>query len=112
MILASIGLVLATSSFISGLQLIKVKRSSVDGIIHRINGYCSVVLLSSVAISSFIINGIHLWAFLGWVSALGLISLKISIVRRRSRRAFKYVSWIGASMILIWLYVLITNIPL
>ncbi|MBE9528123.1 MAG: hypothetical protein IME99_02660 [Proteobacteria bacterium] len=112
MIMASIALVLATSSFISGLQLIKGKRASVNGIIHRINGYCSVTLLFSIAVLSFILHGFSGWALFGWLCALGLIALKIWIVRRRARRAFKYVSWIGATMILIWLYVLITNIPL
>lgn len=109
-ILASLGLILATSSFISGLQLVKAANIA-ERKIHRFNGFTTLILLFCLAAVSIYNNGIGLWSFWGWVCAFSLFALKIYIVRKR-RRSFKYVSWIGASLILLWLFLVFKNTPI
>ncbi|OGT35051.1 MAG: hypothetical protein A2W28_06585 [Gammaproteobacteria bacterium RBG_16_51_14] len=108
-ILASVGLILATSSLISGLQLVKAANIA-ERKIHRFNGYTTLTLFLCLAGLSVYNNGIGLWSFWGWVFGLLLFTLKIYIVRRR-RRSFKYVSWVGASLIFLWLFLVFKNIP-
>ena len=109
-IIASIGLMLATSSFISGLQLVRGANIA-ERKIHRFNGYTTFILLIGLAGLSVYNNGIGLWSFWGWVFAFSLFLLKMRIVRRR-RRSFKYVSWVGASLFLLWLFLVFKNIPI
>lgn len=108
-IIASMGLILATSSFISGLQLVKAANIA-ERKIHRFNGFTTLFLFLCLAGLSIYNNGLGLWSFWGWLFGLSLFSLKIYIVRRR-RRSFKYVSWVGASLILLWLFLVFKNIP-
>ncbi len=104
-VLAGIGLILATSSLISGLQMIKGARGSVEHKIHRFNGYCSITVYIALAILSLVKFGIRPGALIGWSAGFGLIFFKLWIVKTR-RRAIKYVPWLGVMVILMWLYVL------
>ncbi len=106
---ASIGLMLATSSFISGLQLVKSARRA-ERKIHRFNGFTTLGLFICLAATSIYYKGLSFWSFWGWLFGLSLFALKIFIVRKRLK-AIKYVSWLGASLILLWLYLVIINIP-
>lgn len=110
-LLASIGMVLATTSFISGLQMVKGK-GKVEKKIHRGNGFISFAILFVLAVMSFATFGLSLWSITGWAVAFFIMFLKHKIVHARSRRAFKYVSWLGASLICMWLYVVYIHIPL
>lgn len=110
-LLASIGLVLATSSFISGLQLVK-GRGRVERKIHRGNGFITFGIFIILAVASFVTYGFSLWSIGGWLLGAFFIMLKLLIVHSRSRRAFKYVSWLGASLICMWLYIVYIHIPL
>lgn len=110
-LLASIGMVLATTSFISGLQMVKGK-GKVEKKIHKGNGFTSFVLLFILAVLSFMTFGLSLWSLTGWGLAFFIIFLKHKIVHSKNRRAFKYVSWLGASLICMWLYVVYIHIPL
>ncbi len=103
-VLAGIGLILVTASFISGLQLIKGVRS-IERKIHRFNGYCVLTIYILLAILSFVKSGIRPGALIGWPAGLALIFFKLWIVKTR-RRAIKYVPWLGVMLILMWLYVL------
>ncbi len=108
-VLSSLGLVLATSSFIGGLQLIKgASRSSAERKIHRFNGIASLSIYIILAISSLAIYGFGFVALFGWICGLGLILFKLWIIRTR-RRALKYVPWLGACIVLMWLYILYIN---
>ncbi|MFQ5736512.1 MAG: hypothetical protein ACE5GY_06565 [Thermodesulfobacteriota bacterium] len=109
-VLASFGLVLATSSFISGLQLVKAANIA-ERKIHRFNGYTTFTIFICLAALSIYGKGASFWSLLGWLFGLGLFLLKIYIVRRRRRRTFKYVSWIGASLILLWITLVFINVP-
>lgn len=109
-VLASIGLVLATSSFISGLQMVKAK-GVLERKIHKGNGIATAIIFIALALLSFINYGVNFWSFSGWLSGALLIAVKITIVRSRRRRAFKYVSWLGASLIIMWLYIVYIHIP-
>lgn len=110
LILASMGLILATSSFISGLQLVK-SNTIVELKIHRINGYLSMTLFLTLAVLAFAEEGFEWMRLVGWVSGFSVLCLKVTIVRKRSR-AMKYLSWFGGTLILIWLYIVFIHIPL
>jgi len=109
-ILASAGLVLATSSFISGLQLVKSRQKRVERKIHRGNGYLAISVYIGLMFSSILSGDGGLLKTLAWLAGLGLISLKLRIVRRKGR-SFKYVSWLGAILILLWLFLVFVHIP-
>ncbi|MBI5344194.1 MAG: hypothetical protein HZB83_02470 [Deltaproteobacteria bacterium] len=113
-ILASIGLILATSSLISGLQLARGAKRTVDSRIHRFNGYINISIFIILAVLSFRETGLNIWTAIGWPSGLFLILLKLMTVKvsRKKRRAFKYVSSLGGMLILMWLYLLYTHLPL
>lgn len=113
-VLASIGLILATSSLISGLQLVKGITAHVEGKIHRFNGYATITIYCILAILSFVNSGIRFWALLAWTSGLLLTLLKLWIVKksRKKRRAFKYVSWLGGTLVLMWFYLVYIHMPL
>lgn len=108
-ILASLGLILATVSFISGLQAVKNK-GSVDSRIHRLNGYVTLViylLLAGLSLGEG--GGIRLWPVVAWGAGLLIIFTKIWIVR--SGRTYKYASWLGIMLIIIWLIIVYTHMP-
>lgn len=110
-VLASIGLLLATSSFISGLQFSRAA-SIVEGKIHRYNGIITMSLYIVLFVLSIFNNGFRIWPLLGWLSGLSLIFLKLAIVRKRKRRALKYVSWIGGTLVVVWIYLVYSHIPI
>jgi len=110
-LLASLGMVLATSSFISGLQMVKSK-GRVERKIHRGNGFIAFGIFGVLAISSFATYGASLWSVSGWLAGALVIAFKLLIVRTRNRRAIKYVSWLGATLISMWLYLVYIHIPL
>ncbi len=103
-VLAGVGLILVTASFISGLQLIKGVRG-IERKIHRFNGYCVLTIYIVLAILSFVKSGIRPGTLIGWPAGLSLIFFKLWIVKTR-RRAIKYVPWLGVMLILMWLYIL------
>jgi hypothetical protein len=111
LIIGSIGVILATSSFISGMQLVRTKRRSFEGKIHRLNGYSSIALFILLFAISFIDSGYNLTVLLLWLSGFAIILLKLRIVRTR-RWAFKYVCWFGVSIISMWIYIIYTHMPL
>lgn len=113
-ILASIGMILATSSFISGLQLVKGTVATFEGKIHRFNGYASVIIYTTLFIMGLKGSGLSLIPIAGWVAGALLIVFKLWVVRlaRRKRRAFKYISWLGATLTLMWLYIVYVHLPL
>ncbi|OGQ57846.1 MAG: hypothetical protein A3J24_02035 [Deltaproteobacteria bacterium RIFCSPLOWO2_02_FULL_53_8] len=110
MLIASIGLILVTSSFISGLQLVKTTAVTLEGKIHRLNGVISIVLYCILLIISVFQNGLTV-NLLGWFFGLGVIALKITLIRKRRRRTFKYVNWLGGMLFIIWVYLVWAHLP-
>ncbi|MEK6725015.1 MAG: hypothetical protein AABY54_00470 [Deltaproteobacteria bacterium] len=109
-ILASIGIVLAVTSFISGLQLIRATRASIEGMIHRANGYLTVILFNVLALIAISSSMINIAALLLPLTGLAVFLVKLRIIRRH-KRFLKYVSWMGGTLITIWLLVFYINIP-
>lgn len=108
--LASIGIVLAATSFISGLQLVRATSKSIEGMIHRANGYFTIILfvvLAAVAIPGSLNN---IAALLLPISGLFVFMIKLWILRR-NRQFLKYVSWMGGTLIAIWFLLFYVNIP-
>lgn len=110
-LLASIGLMLATSSFISGLQLVRAT-SRIERKIHRFNGFTTLSIYIVLAVLAHIENGLRFWALIGWMSGLSLVLMKIWLVRQRKKaRAYKYASWIGAILVMVWMFMVYIHIP-
>lgn len=108
--IASIGIVLAATSFISGLQLVRATSASIEAMIHRANGYLTIllfILLALIALRSRMINTAALFLPL---AGLSLFLMKLWVIRRH-KRFLKYVSWMGGSLILIWFIIFYVNIP-
>lgn len=108
--IASIGIVLAGTSFISGLQLVRATSASIEAMIHRANGYLTILLfiiLSITSLSGKTISTVQLLLPLG---GLSVFILKLWIIRRQ-KRFLKYVSWMGGALIIDWLLVFYVNIP-
>ncbi|MBI5809850.1 MAG: hypothetical protein HZB21_01475, partial [Deltaproteobacteria bacterium] len=80
-ILASIGLILATSSLISGLQLARGAKRTVDSRIHRFNGYINISIFVILAVLSFRETGLNIWTAVGWPAGLFLRLLKLMTVK-------------------------------
>lgn len=106
-VIASIGLVMATVSFMSGLQV--VKRDKVFGAMmtsmHRMNGYIAsfiYVILATISLSGP--GGVRVWSLIGWAVGLGLIIIKIIVVR--NERYYKYGSRLGLLLFVTWLIII------
>lgn len=110
-IIASVGLVLATMSFISGLQV--VKRDNILGAMsatmHRLNGYLSClayVILATMSLSS--LSGMRTWSVIGWVVGFLLIIGKVMCVR--NEKLYKYGSRLGLLLFIAWLVIIYKHI--
>jgi hypothetical protein len=109
-ILASLGIVLAVTSFISGLQLVRATRASIEGMIHRANGYLTVILFNVLTLIAISSNKINMASLLLPLTGLAVFLVKLWIIRRH-KRFLKYVSWMGGTLITIWLLVFYINMP-
>ncbi len=109
-IVASIGLITATMSFITGIQTVNKHRSSAFVMVrmHRFDGYITCLIYLAVAGLSLSNGGIRLWPVIGWLAGLGLIILKILVVR--NRKYIKYASRVGMLLFLSWLYIIYQHI--
>lgn len=110
-ILASIGIVLAATSFISGLQLVRATRASIEGKIHSANGYLTIILFIVLALIAIPDSTKNIAALLLPLTGLAVFLVKLWIVRRH-KRFLKYVSWMGGTLITIWLLIFYINIPI
>ncbi|GMR04980.1 MAG: hypothetical protein BMS9Abin23_0903 [Thermodesulfobacteriota bacterium] len=111
-VLASLGLILATSSFISGLQIIRTSNPSIDAKIHKFNGYVSISIYIILTVFGFVNSGFNPLVLLAWLSGLSVILVKLWIVKKRRRTLKKYVSWFGVTIVIIWLYLTYIHIPI
>ena len=111
LMIGSLGIVLAVSSFISGLQLVKGKRASIEGIIHRTNGYLTVTLFFILAVLAIWSGKVNTASFLAPSFGLGVFLVKLWIIRRGGRRLFRYVSRAGGCLILTWLFIYYHHMP-
>ncbi len=109
-IVASVGLVMATMSFMTGLQTVKRDRESAQMMVkmHRFDGYITCLIYLAVAGLSLSNGGMRLWPVTGWIAGLGLIVVKILIVR--NRKYCKYASRIGIMLFLAWLFIIYQHI--
>lgn len=110
-IIASIGLIMATVSFMTGLQLAKRDKSvsiMMAGM-HRINGYITCTVYIAIAALSLNGNGgFRTWSVIGWAVGLGLIAIKIFVIR--NERYYKYGSRVGLMLFVTWLIIIYKHI--
>lgn len=110
-IVASLGLVLATVSLITGLQVVNRDKVSAAMMasMHRINGYlvCLIyIIVATLSLSGH--GGIRTWSIVGWAAGLGLIVIKILVVR--NERLCKYSSRLGILLFITWLVIMYKHI--
>ncbi|OGW49378.1 MAG: hypothetical protein A2Z50_00420 [Nitrospirae bacterium RBG_19FT_COMBO_42_15] len=107
--LASIGLVLATASFLSGMQLIKKDNTAVILKIHRLNGYITFLIFISLALMPlFGKGGIKPWAITAWGAGFGISLFKIWAVK--AKKGYKYGTRLGIILFIIWLAIIYTHV--
>lgn len=109
-ILSSIGIILAATSFISGLQLVKSKFYPIDVRIHRVNGYITIALFCILTLMAIPRSEVDSAALQWPLTGLSVFLLKVWIVRKK-RRLHKYVSWLGGTLLIVWLCIFFVNIP-
>jgi len=109
-IVASVGLVMATMSFMTGLQTVKRDRSDAMMMVklHRFDGYVTCLVYLALAGLSLSNGGMRLWPVIGWIAGLVLIILKILMVR--NRKYCKYASRLGIMLFLSWLFIIYQHI--
>ena len=109
-IVASVGMVMATMSFMTGLQTVKRDRESAVMMVkmHKLDGYVTCQIYVAVALLSLSNSGFKLWPMIGWVAGLALIIVKIIVVR--NRKYCKYASRIGIMLFLSWLFIIYQHI--
>ena len=105
-IVASVGLIMATMSFITGLQTVKRDRGAAVMMVkmHKLDGYVTCQIYIAVALLSLSNSGFKLWPVIGWVAGLALIIVKIIAVR--NIKYIKYASRLGIMMFLSWLFII------
>src|SRR3972149_5787938 len=86
-IVASVGLVMATMSFMTGLQTVKRDRSDAMMMVklHRFDGYVTCLVYLAVA---------------------GLVLIILKILMVRNRKYCKYASRLGIMLFLSWLFII------
>ena len=109
-IVASVGMVMATMSFMTGLQTIKRDREYAVMMVrlHRFDGYLTCIIYFAVAGLSLSYGGLRLWPVLGWTAGLILIIVKILAVR--NKKYSKYESRLGMILFLSWLFIIYRHI--
>ena len=111
MIVASLGVILATMSLITGLHAVKKDKMSAVMIVnmHRMNGYLTCLIYLIVAGLSLAGNGgFRTWPVIGWAAGLGLIAVKILAVR--NQKFYKYGSRLGIMLFIAWLFIIYRHI--
>lgn len=107
-ILASIGFVLAVTTFIAGFRMIKLKEQRAEASLHRLNGYLTIIFYVTVATVS-IIHGTGILYILAWL--LGLVIHIFKLVLVKKGLAVRYGGYLGAMLILTWIVVIYTHLP-
>ena len=107
-ILASIGFVLAITSFIAGFRMIKKTGHVAEHSMHRINGFLTIACYLILAFLS-IIAGTTFLLIMAWALGLGIHLLKLLFVKKRL--AVRYGGYLGAMLLVTWLTVIFTHLP-
>ena len=107
-IIASIGFVLALTSFIAGFRMIKKTGHPAEGKMHRINGFLTLVFYVILAVLSIAAGTTALY-IAAWVLGLAIHLLKLILVKKGL--AARYGGYVGAWLVITWLIVIFTHLP-
>ncbi|MHC4184271.1 MAG: hypothetical protein ACYSR0_13070 [Planctomycetota bacterium] len=106
---ASIGFVLAVTTFMSGfINVAKKPEQQVETIMHKVNGYLTITMYIVVAVLS-IANGTKAFYLFAWGAGLAIHLLKILLVKKRL--AVRYGGYFGALLLVTWVIVIFTHLP-
>lgn len=108
-LLASIGFVLAVTTFMSGfINVAKKPEQQVETTLHKVNGYLTITMYIVVAVLS-IANGTKAFYIFAWGVGLAIHLLKILLVRKGL--AVRYGGYFGALLLITWVIVIFTHLP-
>ncbi len=106
---ASIGFVLAVSSFLSGFfRASKPQAQQREKTMHRVNGYLTIGSYLVVAFFS-IAKGTTPLYLLAWALGLFIHLSKVLLVRKGL--AVRYGGYFGALLLITWVVVIFTHLP-
>jgi hypothetical protein len=107
---ASIGFVLAVTTFMSGfINVAKKQAQQAETTMHKVNGYLTITMYVVVAVLS-IANGTKAFYLFLWGVGLAIHLLKILLVRKKL--AVRYGGYFGALLLITWVIVIFTHLPI
>jgi len=107
-IVASIGFMLSVMSFIAGFRMVKRRGGMAERMVHRVNGYLTVILYVFVAVLS-IASGTSAFYIFAWVVGMLVHIFKYYIIKKGL--AARYGGYVGAMLLIVWLVVIFTHLP-
>ena len=107
-IVASIGFVFAVMTFIAGFRMVRKTDHAEEILLHRVNGYLTVIMYLLLAGMS-ILKNYSLFYVIAWCLGLSIHLLKILLARKGL--AVRYGGYMGGMLIATWLVVIFTHLP-
>ena len=106
-IIASLGVIFATTTFISGLQVAKREKQlgTIMTMMHRVNGYVTFIIyvvIATLTLSTY--DSIQVWPVIGWFTGFFLMALKVLTVR--NEKFYKYASRVGLLLFIVWIVII------
>ena len=106
---ASAGFVLAVTTFIAGVRMIRLREQHEENLIHRVNGRLTMAVYPAVAIVALVSNGASLPAVLLWGGGFALHLLKLLLVKKKL--AVRYGGYLGIMIMLTWVAIIFNHLP-
>ena len=106
---ASVGFVLAITTFIAGFRMIRLSEQKEENLMHRVNGYLTVCAFIAVASLSMTVNGFSLSLLLLWGGGFGLHLGKLLLVRKKL--AVRYGGYLGVLLMMTWMTIIFNHLP-
>lgn len=106
--IASIGFVFAVISFIGGFRMVRKTDHEAEALMHKMNGYVTTFLYAAIALFS-IYRGTTWLYITAWTLGFLLHILKIPLARKGL--AVRYGGYMGALLLITWLVVIFTHLP-
>ncbi|MCK4738376.1 MAG: hypothetical protein KAT46_00365 [Deltaproteobacteria bacterium] len=105
---ASLGFVIATTSFIGGFRMIRRTDHAIEASMHKFNGFLTIFLYLAIASISLLEEFTYLILFL-WCTGFGVHLLKLVFVKKGL--AVRYGGYMGGVFLIIWLIIIFNNLP-
>jgi len=107
-LLASIGFMFSVMTFIGGFRAVRRTDQPAEVLMHRVNGYCTVIFYLIVASMSMALGSSPLYVA-AWMSGFLFHAFKVLIVR--AGVGVKYGGYVGSILLITWLIIIFTHLP-